>query len=137
MSGSSRRRGGKGLDLRDAPSARLVAADLICRLDEHGVVLDCGGGGSIAFSAGELRGRSLASSFPPPAAKEILEALDTLRAGGDAALNLTVTDLNLADWRAFAAEPAPAGIANRPYGTLDIQNHLTSDRIDREIPCHF
>lgn len=31
---------------------------------------------------------------------------------GDAALNLTLTSLNLADWRAFAADLAPAGVAN-------------------------
>ena len=33
-------------------------------------------------------------------------------AGGDAALNLTLTSLNLADWRAFAPDLAPEGMAN-------------------------
>ncbi|MEJ0089638.1 MAG: hypothetical protein WDM80_07840 [Limisphaerales bacterium] len=31
---------------------------------------------------------------------------------GDAALNLTVTNLNLADWKAFAGESAPGGMLN-------------------------
>jgi hypothetical protein len=31
---------------------------------------------------------------------------------GDAALNLVVTDLNLADWKAFAGESAPGGMVN-------------------------
>ncbi len=33
-------------------------------------------------------------------------------AAGDSALNLTVTGLNLADWKAFAPDLAPAGIVN-------------------------
>ena len=33
-------------------------------------------------------------------------------AAPDAALNLALTDLNLADWRAFAADLAPAGLVN-------------------------
>lgn len=36
----------------------------------------------------------------------------TSAAAGDAALNVTLNSLNLADWRAFAADMAPAGLAN-------------------------
>jgi hypothetical protein len=37
---------------------------------------------------------------------------NTSNAVGDATLNLAVTDLNLADWKAFAIDHAPAGVAN-------------------------
>jgi hypothetical protein len=48
---------------------------------------------------------------------------------GDAALNLNVTDLNLADWRAFAADLAPAGLANLKVKLLSQQagKQLTFD----------
>ena len=54
---------------------------------------------------------------------------NTSSAVGDAALNLTVTDLNLADWRAFAAELAPAGLANVKLKLLSQQagKQLTFD----------
>lgn len=39
----------------------------------------------------------------------------------DAALNLTLTGLNLADWRAFAADLAPAGLANAKLKLLSQQ----------------
>jgi len=85
MGGPARKRKDKGPSLRDAPSAKAAAPDLICRLDEHGVVLETGGGGStLPFGPGELRGRSLASAFPPAAAREVLEALTALKVGGGA-----------------------------------------------------
>jgi hypothetical protein len=37
---------------------------------------------------------------------------DASNAAGNATLNLTVTGLNLADWKAFATDYAPAGVAN-------------------------
>jgi hypothetical protein len=37
---------------------------------------------------------------------------NTSSAVGDAALNLTVTNLNLADWKAFAGDAAPGGVVN-------------------------
>lgn len=46
---------------------------------------------------------------------------NTSGAVGDAALNLAVTNLNLADWRAFAAELAPAGLANMKLKLLSQQ----------------
>lgn len=48
---------------------------------------------------------------------------------GDAALNLAVTNLNLADWRAFAADLAPAGLANLKLKLLSQQagKQLTFD----------
>lgn len=48
---------------------------------------------------------------------------------GDAALNFDVTDLNLADWRAFAADLAPAGLANLKVKLLSQQagKQLTFD----------
>ncbi|MCU0783785.1 MAG: hypothetical protein MUF81_07000 [Verrucomicrobia bacterium] len=54
---------------------------------------------------------------------------NTSSAVGDAALNLTVTDLNLADWRAFAADLAPAGLANLKAKLLSQQagKQLTFD----------
>jgi hypothetical protein len=54
---------------------------------------------------------------------------NTSSAVGDAALNLTVTDLNLADWRAFAADLAPAGVANLKAKLLSQQagKQLTFD----------
>jgi len=82
MTGPSRRRQDKGPHLRDAPSTTGVAPDLICRLDEHGVVLETiGESSAFPFAAEELRGRSLASAFPPPAGKEVLEALEVLGGG--------------------------------------------------------
>lgn len=48
---------------------------------------------------------------------------------GDAALNLTVTGLNLADWKAFAGDSAPTGIANMKLKLLSQQagKQLTFD----------
>jgi len=48
---------------------------------------------------------------------------------GDAALNLNVTNLNLADWRAFATDLAPAGLANLKVKLLSQQagKQLTFD----------
>ena len=40
---------------------------------------------------------------------------------GDSALNLTVTHLNLADWKAFAGDAAPAGDANLKLSLLSQQ----------------
>jgi len=85
MSGPTRRRQDHGPSLRDAPTTQGVLSDLICRLDEHGIVLETIGASSAFPSAAtELRGRSLASAFPPPAAKEVLEALNALRSRRDA-----------------------------------------------------
>ena len=54
---------------------------------------------------------------------------NTSSAVGDAALNLNVTNLNLADWRAFAADLAPAGVANLKAKLLSQQagKQLTFD----------
>lgn len=53
---------------------------------------------------------------------------------GDAALNVAVTDLNLADWRAFAADLAPEGKANLKLKLLSQQGgkQLTFD-LDSQV----
>ena len=53
----------------------------------------------------------------------------TADAVGDATLNLAVTQLNLADWKAFAGDSAPAGIANLTLKLLSQQagKQLTFD----------
>lgn len=53
----------------------------------------------------------------------------TNAAAGDAALNVTLTGLNLADWRAFAADFAPAGAVNAQLKLLSQQGgqRLTFD----------
>ncbi len=85
MSGHSRRPGQGGRRLRDAPSTASVAADLICRLDEDGIVLDASGGGpELPWTPAEITGRSLASLFPPAPAREVLSALATLRRSASA-----------------------------------------------------
>jgi len=69
--------------LSDAPSAKSVPVDLVCRLDEYGVVLDtAGGGASFPWSTQELRGRALASALPPAAGRELIAALSAVRAAG-------------------------------------------------------
>ena len=63
-----------------------MAADLICRLDDTGVVLAAEGGGpELPWSPAEMTGRSLAALFPTAAAREILSALTTLRGRSAAA----------------------------------------------------
>jgi len=54
---------------------------------------------------------------------------DASSAVGDATLNLNVTGLNLADWRAFAADLAPAGLVNLKSKLLSQQGgkRLTFD----------
>ena len=57
-----------------------MAADLICRLDEDGVVLEAvGGGPELPWAPAEMTGRSLATLFPSAAAREVLAALTALR----------------------------------------------------------
>jgi PAS domain S-box-containing protein len=54
-------------------------------LDRDGVVLEaCGGSAELPLRPAELVGRSLVSAFPPDAAREVLEALSTLRGGAGA-----------------------------------------------------
>ena len=50
----------------------------------------------------------------------------TAAAAGDAALNLTLTGLNLADWRAFDADLDPAGLAN-------LKVKLTSQQAGKQL----
>ncbi len=72
--------------LRDAPSTARVTADLICRLDGDGIVLEASGGGAaLPWNPDEMIGRSFAALFPPPAARVILEALSTPRERAEAA----------------------------------------------------
>jgi len=67
---------------REAPVTASVSADLICRLDDVGSVVEaCGGGADLPFSAAALVGRPFVSAFPPEAADEISRALAALRSG--------------------------------------------------------
>jgi len=77
---------------REAPVTASVSADLICRLDGVGTVVEaCGGGAELAIIAGELIGRPFASAFPPEAAGEISRALADLRNGeGATAIRFSV-----------------------------------------------
>jgi len=85
MKEPTRRPGEPGRRLRDAPSTTGVSADLILRLDEHGVVLAAEGGGpDMPWTPADLLGRALAAVLPPAAAREVLEALARLPEGGGA-----------------------------------------------------
>ncbi len=85
MGDRSRRPHDRGRSLRDAPTTTPARPDLVCRLDEDGVVLEAvGGGPSLPWSPADLPGRAVASIFPPAAAREVLRALAALLPGGEA-----------------------------------------------------
>jgi len=68
--------------VHDEPVTASVSADLICRLDGLGVVVEaCGGGADLPFAPAALIGRSFVSAFPPEAADVISKALAALRDG--------------------------------------------------------
>lgn len=82
MKGSSRRTKGAGGGLPEAPVSASVSADLICRLDGDGVVVEANGGGAdLPIAPVALIGRPFSSAFPPEAAAAISEALAGLRNG--------------------------------------------------------
>lgn len=66
----------------EAPVSASVSADLICRLDGDGVVVEANGGGAdLPIAPVALIGRPFSSAFPPEAAAAISEALAGLRNG--------------------------------------------------------